>query len=79
MCLDGMFTCVFDPKLVACLTNLSTPQGDVETVKELLGQGADPNLKDDAGWTPLVSEASSPSVFLSRQQNTTNHLQYMLL
>jgi len=34
-------------------------QGCLETVKKLLGEGADPNTKDHAGWTPLVSESST--------------------
>lgn len=35
------------------LLHLAAIKGDVEAVKELLDQGADPNLKDNAGWTPL--------------------------
>ncbi|XP_036400661.1 BRCA1-associated RING domain protein 1 [Megalops cyprinoides] len=33
--------------------HLAAIKGDVGMVKELLEQGADPNLKDHAGWTPL--------------------------
>ena len=29
-------------------------QGDVSAVRALLQQGAEPNAKDNAGWTPLV-------------------------
>jgi ankyrin repeat protein len=28
-------------------------KGDEQSVKELLGKGADPNAKDSSGWTPL--------------------------
>ncbi|KAG7501665.1 BRCA1-associated RING domain protein 1 [Solea senegalensis] len=35
------------------LLHLAAIKGDVEAVKQLLDQGADPNLKDNAGWTPL--------------------------
>jgi uncharacterized protein len=31
--------------------------GDLETVKRLLKQGADPNTFDDLGWTPLIHAA----------------------
>ena len=30
------------------------PQGDYEKTRELLEQGAPTNIKDNAGWTPLV-------------------------
>ncbi|KAJ4918996.1 hypothetical protein JOQ06_027885 [Pogonophryne albipinna] len=33
--------------------HLAAIKGNVEAVKEFLEQGADPNLKDNAGWTPL--------------------------
>jgi ankyrin repeat protein len=31
--------------------------GDLESVKRLLHQGADPNAFDDLGWTPLIHAA----------------------
>lgn len=43
-------------------------QGCVETVRKLLAEGADPNTKDHAGWTPLVSDLSQ-TVLLTELQN----------
>ena len=48
-------------------------QGCLETVKKLLGEGADPNTKDHAGWTPLVSESSTvggQELFLNQVTST---------
>ncbi|NWX35301.1 BARD1 protein, partial [Notiomystis cincta] len=35
------------------LLHLASIKGDLATVEELLRNGADPNVKDNAGWTPL--------------------------
>ena len=44
-----------------CVYGLSV-QGDVEAVRKQLSCGVDPNVKDFAGWTPLVS--GLPSIHL---------------
>jgi ankyrin repeat protein len=33
--------------------------GDLKALNELLGQGEDPNVADDGGWTPLITACSS--------------------
>ena len=40
-----------------CTITILPFQGCVETVRKLLAEGADPNTKDHAGWTPLVSDS----------------------
>ncbi|NWI24475.1 BARD1 protein, partial [Sula dactylatra] len=35
------------------LLHVASIKGDLEAVEELLKNGADPNVKDNAGWTPL--------------------------
>uniref|UniRef100_A0A8C3PJD4 BRCA1 associated RING domain 1 n=1 Tax=Calidris pygmaea TaxID=425635 RepID=A0A8C3PJD4_9CHAR len=37
------------------LLHVASIKGDLAAVEELLKNGADPNVKDNAGWTPLVS------------------------
>ena len=46
--------------LTAVLLNVffSYTQGDLIKVRDLLEQGASVNVKDHAGWTPLVMAAS---------------------
>ena len=34
-------------------------QANYQKVQELLAAGANPNVKDNAGWTPLVSSQAS--------------------
>lgn len=55
-----------------CVVSLSLFQGDAEAVKELLDQGADPNMKDNAGWTPLVrlkQRLTGQKLYLSRAKH----------
>ena len=49
MCIFHVYirTCTF--MLIFCFS-----QGDEGAIKSLLQQGANPNTKDNAGWTPLV-------------------------
>jgi len=39
-------------------TTVLFPQNDVDRVRELLRQGANPNVRDHAGWIPLVGLGS---------------------
>lgn len=52
-----------------CVVFLWILQGDAEAVKELLDQGADPNLKDNAGWTPLVMLKQERTIFFLCSKN----------
>jgi len=56
---------------------LAVRQGDVETTRALLEQGADPNLHDENGWLPLsyaVFHGSLPIVDLLIQAGANLNL-----
>jgi hypothetical protein len=56
-----------EPYLAEPVLTLAVVRERIEIAKILLRKGADPNQKDEGGWTPLMHGARSERPFVSRQ------------